>query len=430
MYTTLSFKGWIPTCSGGGLSFSNFGACQNPDSISSNVHDNNFRYVITYQKRELSDVVLPLKQILTKKIFGLDSTFWFLCLAKRPIKYEKSSARMQGTIYLFHRKSMWRGPAEKLVKKAQEKLEEYSSGCIKQYFDEDYNLLQEKIKSFSSFVIDFELRRSGVATLTYSATANHGTSVDAINLPNNPKERQSDIHYITSQMFFFLRDISHHHIHHESTDDNIVRLYPFDGNDDYSWRCETTIELLRKLLLYKKCNSEKIFNDSMGLIPYLKYFLKISKKETEKTIHPEIDMEILESAILAAQQTNKRKSLSSSAEKESILNWLVGGIGLILSTIGLSQVARIKPPEETSGFLLFMTSHMISHTIETIGVVAGLILSALIWFSVIEPREWSVIRGAVKIMFAFRQQSLSALIILMSLLGYVIFIAWLSKIFA
>jgi hypothetical protein len=100
------FRGWVPTVSGE-LSFSSFGISVTPTpAITANVSDRKSRYIICYQARDSSDVILPFKSFLEKYFLKLDGKMWFVCLAKTGEFESKKREIFKGHLFVYHNEDL------------------------------------------------------------------------------------------------------------------------------------------------------------------------------------------------------------------------------------------------------------------------------------------------------------------------------------
>lgn len=327
------FKGWIPTVTGR-LSFSILGEAEHPSqAISANVCDHKIRYLITYQKRILLDSILPAKATLARALFDLEGRFWFVCLATSSNDPEVQEDVLTGRLYIFAGREAWRGPAEQLVKSKQAFLKQYTTqiDCASLYshFNSDFETFQNDLSRYASFWATFNLSRSGVSSVAVPDNIQDSVSPDAPTFPTNPELREELFGSVCAQLFFFLKDIAHHHQHHSPFTDTLVDLYSvesMDEKDDFRWRCETLRMLYRSVLRFKRINDEGVVNLSRGILAYAKSFIEISKREGHH-LKPEWIMDTLEDSLLASQE-RLRLSIQDRIRKITTLR------ATILSIVG------------------------------------------------------------------------------------------------
>ena len=232
----MEYKGWIPTVTGR-LSFDFFGDSDFPDdAISQNVSDSKIRYTIIYQKRNLSDATLPCKNQAAKWFFDFQSTFWCVCLGCSMQHEQLSSSDIEppfsGRLFLFHNKITWKESTLRSIKKAQQKLDSFSSfdaieqTDLKEFFRSDYDALCKDLTNSASFCADYNLTRNGILTLSINETLTQAPHCPKF--PSEPTKRKHLYHIVCSQLYFFLRDIGHRHQHHHPSTDTIIDLYPSD----------------------------------------------------------------------------------------------------------------------------------------------------------------------------------------------------------
>jgi len=278
------FKGWIPTVSGR-LSFSLFGATTHPtDATTTNISDRDTRYVISYQQRYLLDAVLSRR--LASLIFGLTGEFSAVCIGKASNNPAVPSEHMEGFLFLFRKK--WKDAhglieAERLYLQGQQPV---ATGKLESIYEHRFGDLALALLTKSIFAARFRLDRDGEATLEIPDL--NSLSDDAPSFPNSEKEHY--LHLVSSQLFFFLKDIAHHHQHHDPHTDTLVDLHQFDEGDDYYWRCETLRGLYRKILEFKRLRSESVCRSARGVLVYARSFKSLSEKKLGRAIEPELQL--------------------------------------------------------------------------------------------------------------------------------------------
>jgi hypothetical protein len=297
------FKGWIPNVSGA-LSFSTIGSGYYPSQpIRANLGDQKVRYIIAYQHRNLLDAIIPFYA----RLIGIQGNFVCLCLAKcsdDPLNFDDT---MHGRLFIYDDQDFWKKNAKTKVIDAQQRLRAFihvngQSSTLENYFDSTYLHLLNQFPTTSSFFLDFELRRSGIATLTIPENYQQLISPNAPAFPVNQQEREHMERIVSSQLFFFLKDLAHNHQHHDPKLDTLVDIHPFNGNEE-EWRSKTLRYLYRKIIEYKRNIRASNYHSSLGILIYAKSFRGISLKENKiEDLHPLIQDDLLEDAIKAGLQ--------------------------------------------------------------------------------------------------------------------------------
>jgi hypothetical protein len=183
--------------------------------------------------------------------------------------------------------------------------------------------------------------------------------------PNLPaEEREGSIAIISAQMFFFLKDLAHKHQHHDQKTDTVTDLYPISAlkEADFEWRIATLYGIYRKVIEYKRNSKVSQFNDCLGLIAYSETFRKISQQELGKKWAkrmPYYYTEELSQSIMATQSKIERQLSQSRTNSDSRRNFFIAGLGLVISYLGLLQLAgyqlphRVTPPIYTVHLLIW-----------------------------------------------------------------------------
>lgn len=210
-----SFVGWTPTVSGA-LSFAAYGDVSHPPrSKNANRTDGATRYLIAYRAKDYSDVLLPFRTLLGPLFFGLRGKLWFLCVARSDADGRGDQQLLRGNVFIFHDRTLWRDIIEPRVRTVQVKLRSFRYGVdassLSNYFEADYASLLAACPGASAFNAAFEVTRTGITTIYLDHPMITAPTAPA--LPTVEPSRSHITHILTSQIFFFLRDIGHRHQH-------------------------------------------------------------------------------------------------------------------------------------------------------------------------------------------------------------------------
>lgn len=386
------FKAWIPTVTGA-LSFSAFGEASHPPrAISVNRADARHRYLVSYQRRDTSDVLLPFRRLLGPRLFYTHGDFWFLCIGKSVPGENADQEFFEGRLFLFCEKQVWRGNAEHRVRHLQDILSAYDSRKVKkpigQYFDTRYGFALEDLSPISSFYCDFSLTRSGNLTLSVNLPdLTSGSWADGP-FSADSEERHHQVSRVMSQMFFFLRDILHRHQHHDPQTDTIVDVREAYDTDDLSWRQHTLFGLYRHIIRYKRSYRGSTFDDALGVSAYARTFKAICKKELKSSLFrkiPDFRSFELEKSISAIQERS-RKTLADSANKNTLAATIIISIlGLIISFLSLLQIAKVEIADPDPRVVAFATWIIRNAEVSLFGF-SFVIIVVLMAFGVFEGR--------------------------------------------
>lgn len=419
----MDFKGWVPTVSGR-LSFSVVGDARYPTkSITSNVAGQNTRYIITYQKRNRLDAIVP--NFFAATVFGLKGILWFLCIAKCSNDASNADDELSGKMYLFT-KDLWRGRVEQIVKKAQDDLDDYcfsQHGKLSEFLDNRLKNIQEEVCLNSVFVVDFSLARTGTVSISVPEGIQSIVHSSAPTFPTNKDLRLERFHAVCSQLFFYLKDIAHTHQHHEPSTDTMIDLYAVDG-DDFRWRCEVLRFLQRRILQFKRTPSQGTINASFGLLAYAKSFIAICKSDGHE-IEPKWNYEFIKDSLTAAREKINTEIQDRIRKSDVFRNVVISILGIFLSYVSLIRVANIeivKDPKEVSPFLEGSARILVQEPGFAASVFVLVILGSLMVTRIIDVRKINILRNIVRIFHYWKSYYLGIFFLFLAIVT-----AWLSS---
>jgi len=226
---------WVPTV-GGRLSFSIIGDSQHNEKTTTLNHANNdIRYLVCIQRRELLDSSIPfLKRFLASSLFSLKGTFEFLLIAEAPNNATIKNAMLNGVLCFFPTASEgWKNSKASII----EYIETLENNIGKEDFSKTFKnqldtIITPVIENNSSFFAQFELSRNGIVKINIPADLNDNNNIPPAFIESKHGER-----YASAQLFFFLKDISHVHQHHHGRTDTIIDIHSDD--DNHTWRQQT-----------------------------------------------------------------------------------------------------------------------------------------------------------------------------------------------
>jgi hypothetical protein len=352
----LTYKGWLPTVTGR-LSYTFFGQTSHPSKANStNVSDGNRRYICVYQTRKTSDAIVDLPQY-EKKI-----TFCFVAKTKD----EDSDAQkyLEGYCYMF-RPSRWSKIERRitcyqyLLNSARASFEHDPSVSLSSLVGQNVSYLHNQLVSESDFVCHARISRTGTTELTLNITTCLAPNQSE---PISPAKALN----LAAQCFYFLKDIGHHHQHHNRHTDTITSIHVIsDRLEDVKWRTATLYNMYRKVIDYKRHPKNLNFNDCLGLLAYAEAFNKISREELpdkNKRGHlPKYYYRQVSESIRATQSKIERKIEEENSDADKRLNYLVAAFGLIIAYLGLMQFSSSKLDEPTNPYLIDAVGFMLAH---------------------------------------------------------------------
>jgi len=246
------FRGWVPAVSGR-LSFRAFGQSSFPTkAVSANRSDGKTSYIVCYQRRDASDVVLPFKSALAPLMLKLKGDFYFVCIAKTVHHEGRRQEFLDGWLILFENTEVWKNHVAPMLKELQDHIRQYRAYSLSCSLDEHvatkYQATINRAKTLSSFNAQFSLSRSG--TVSIAVPLKPVVSSKAPAFPKDTPNRGHMMHLLSAQLFFFLRDIGHRHQHHDPKTDTISDLHRIDKvDDDFNWRLRPSIQCIGRSLI-------------------------------------------------------------------------------------------------------------------------------------------------------------------------------------
>lgn len=326
-----SFRGWVPTVTGR-LSFSVLGRTTTPQkAYFENVADSECRRLVIFQSRDTGDAVLPLPKI--------ERNFLFILVAETT--HFQKHENLSGIAYIVRKKN-WRVAKQK-IEVFQDCLrtaaEEITSGSIKSMsatIVAPQKALLDELDHISIFKAHIKMSRSGTTDIRYDPITKHK---EPVTFPTDEFLKERMFRAISAQVFYFIKDISHHHQHHHKTTDTITDIYPISSpNDDTEWRASTLYSMYRKVIEYKRRPEKDTFNDCLGLLAYADSFRKISESEHKfSQVLPVYYSEEVSKSIIATQSKFERRIEENRYFEDKRKNFFIAAFGIIIAYIGLMQ---------------------------------------------------------------------------------------------
>lgn len=400
------YSGWIPTVSGR-LSFSIIGHANHPTpAITSNVTNGKTRYILSYQRRFLLDPLISTFSKVIPILLRREGVFWCVCVAQCPDSSGQYVSDLEGTLYIFHGKKNWRGAVEKNVKHLQNILDNQfrnTKGSNEEVIKR-FELLTSFLKTTSSYYCKFTLRRNGVTRL-FPPQVNE-IRAGAPTGHDNENTRKA----ICSQLFYFLKDITHEHQHHNPNTDTLIGIYPTD--DDLAWRVSTLRILYRRIIQFKRTKISKIFYLSLGLLTYVKSFCTISDDEGKK-VPVEWNIDALTESIQIAKQKHEAEIDETRNSNGFVITFLLSIAGVVISISGLLSLAKIDLQlDETlvNKFLISITILALTQPLTVIAVMMLLAYILAIRFRYIDLLDYDFFKHILRVFVAFKKDVIIAIL--------------------
>ena len=302
------YNGWIPTVAGR-LSYRSIGDSLFPTrSVSANIpfvnHNGRVRYILAYQRRNLSDAIQPA---ILNRLKGESGIFYFSMLARTVAGEESHNNKLTGAVFIYTHPtwSLGKPHLRYLIQTQSFKQDQdtFESAYLKHYDITERN---------ADIAINFELCRNGFLTLQMP-------KINTVGILQNTDPGDFDI--IANQAYFFLRDISHTHQHHNPTSDTLLTVQKSDSQDQDAWKRHVMYSLIFHIIQKKRKNLPEVQAQLEGIVSYAATFRRIAQVD-----EPEFNLKNLRRSILA-------KKGELSAERQAITTSRNTGLALCFSVI-------------------------------------------------------------------------------------------------
>lgn len=319
----MNFSGWVPTVTGH-LSFSSIGNATHPTKSSCIRLGNELCFM---QQRDLLDVVLPfvdntnvgrfVRETFSNHIIGITGRFTFLALCD----IAPSGEYMSGSVFLIPEKD--NSEIIKVIKKQflcnEREYSEFQAAIT------NIKACQESAKSCASV----KLFRNGKFYLQLENV-------------RSAEEQNVVEKLVANQFFYFFKDVSHVHQHHDPKQDAITQLSPVLGESDESWIHETQHSLYREVIRFKRFRSEGALFRASGVLAYAQSFERSHVSGSK--VSCEFNNQELEKSLSISRDELKHRDQKRIAFIETTRNWFFSLFGVVISATFL---VRLAPSETT-----------------------------------------------------------------------------------
>ena len=336
----MKYRGWIPTV-GGRLSFRVIGDTDFPTKcVYFNVECSQHEYILAVQNRPLSDALFPG---ITRHIFRLSTDFPFVFVSRVRRGDDASiDTAMIGFLYAFRDIESYNKSAALDVDNVIENFRNYQNQFRKNQNDEEtlhrqYKNITQILKENADFSAKCIVNRDGVVTIW-------GFAVRDFEIEKKSRvfaEKWGfdfDFNFC-DQFYFFLKDISHKHKHHNATSDTIITLQEFKKKRDNSWSNSIIFSLYYHVIRNKRELSHIDHNRSKGILAYAQSFKSIMKRRNAKIgFHksiPDFNDSALLRSIDASHQMALLEADSKNVERRSKRDFLLGLAALVVVILTL-----------------------------------------------------------------------------------------------
>lgn len=328
------YRGWIPTVNKR-LSYRIIGETRYPEPATySNVVSNEHRYAVVWQTRSLSDVLFPY---VLSKLFGVSGDFHFFLVVRGHAGARSADAKLIGKLYAVRSLHLsW--PlvesefAEYLLQLREHEYEQNVSDprSCRDIYCSVHDLL-ERVSDISANVV---IRRSGM--LSIHALRWHDEDLRRSSYDYASSHTGEFEHGIADQMYFFVRDISHHHQHHSPDTDTLITVHA-DATNDLAWARNIIYSLYYRIITRKRYLADEEQAQAQGILAYLMSFKSaVQDRAIELGVGPSIPSFNDESLRYSLEATKDYVALTTARRRVSIdvnRNVILGALVVILGML-------------------------------------------------------------------------------------------------
>ncbi|OIQ39091.1 MAG: hypothetical protein BM560_17850 [Roseobacter sp. MedPE-SWde] len=332
------------------------------------------------------DVIIPLvdgsevgrffQELVANHVIGQSGIFSFVAVCQKSTDGESLS----GHVHLISRKL-----AKTEIRTVRKALS--SRAASKPSFTTLLTQVTELCENHASASAEFVLERGG----KFEITLDHPPNGD------DPEICQ----VLANQFFYFFKDISHVHQHHDPKLDAITEVHLVRGDKDESWRDHTVNSLYRSIIRFKRFRREKSLFRASGILAYSKSFERKypGTNGAQRTFH---DGE-LDQSLSVARDEIKHFDNKRISQIEATRGFFFALFGLVMSGALLARLSPIgQEGIEVHSSILWLTKTVANAPYETV--------AAVVFVSVIyqylthkkDPADIKLIRNLVSIFQGFR----------------------------
>lgn len=275
-----------------------------------------------------------------------------------------------GRIYIFKSKSDWRQGPESAVRAARDKLN-YAHLSLdqrkKDYIEGAASSAEKSLQDSADIYLDFELRRSGELLVSVPTFRD----ADLLNASESfaHDEGGNDFRkWIADQAYFFLRDLSHHHQHHDRKIDTILILQPLSLGP-ILWRQRIVFSLHFHIISARRAKSSVGLIQAAGILAYCNAFLGICRKslasDEDASKLAVFNEEALRQSLDAGAEELKLRLQLQANEAARITNFRIMTLAIlapVLALIGVAIQPNVGDPVKypiLNGVAGFISAHFV-----------------------------------------------------------------------
>lgn len=419
------FVGWVPTA-GGRLSFSVVGNSSFPSrAVTKNIANEKSRYIITFQKRKFVDSAAPfILKALAQKYFNQSGLFWFVFLASGSNCSTKSADRLSGTVYIFNEKSIWKNTISPLLKKLQNNISDNCTNFVYEKTLEEFDLFisAEYLAKFS-----VDLHRDGITKIRYSKSpvleykSKFNQLRNRINEDKSEDEAESGgrQYHLASQVYFFIKDITHTHQHHSPRADAMIDIHQASVNSAH-WYSRTLRGLYKRVLQYKRDRDRTVNVSSLGLMAYIDTFISIARSRLDHDEFERIPVKNNKNLVASIKASDEAKSADHDRRKrliDSVKTWVFGVVGVLLAVAGVVRYVQgfdVSKDGIAAPYVIDFL-HAVEYPFQVVTVLIFLIFLLSMYEGTIPITKWNFVHDVIRLTQSFKKQVASIILLLIAM---------------
>jgi hypothetical protein len=304
------------------------------------------RQIICSQRRSLSDALVPAWYV--RFLYNCETEFFFVLNAQSVSAPENEVSKLEGRVYVYTKKKWhYKNKATNLhiavsAKTALNAIFYEFKNSKDECRQETLKEMREKLRVSNImdkscvFSCSILLDRHGKLILD-DLHVNEDIEYSP-SLVREQGELNSKLYgFLYKQIYYFIKDISHAHKHHDKKHDTII--YAKELDSEFSWVRETQYSMHRSVLGHRRSGNVNRLNNAVGIMSYMASFEKYIKYEIENKAFGEVSIQNIEYSIgydLSATENSIRAEIENAkeiSEKKNIFWAAIIGIPSLL--IGL-----------------------------------------------------------------------------------------------
>lgn len=310
--------------------------------------------------------------------------FWFALSARSTAAPSDVEGNVRGQVHIYKTKQDWRSGPEETVRKAIEELNEARLSLAanrNQTLNAAFQWADDALRSTSDITLDFEIIRDGELRVSLPVFSDQDLAFASRAFAE--QDGHDFDKWIADQAYFFVRDISHQHQHHDEAVDTILILQKNSDGDDVAWRRNIIFSLHFYIISSRRTRSARALMQTVGVLAYCRSFTAICRMRLADRFAeiPSFQEEALKDSLNAAIEEHKYLEELDNQQEARVTNFRVMTLAIIAPTLALIGVA-VQPHiggadnERTFPALNEFANFISSNAMELCGITAlGLLFS-------------------------------------------------------